>query len=101
MQKTFRRSLYKVSLLALLLVAAFLLVRSTTLFARTYYRFRESDPGRGSATVSADVFGDQFKQVTYLDQGWAPSDSLWFYTTTQGSDLLPYDFFIALEQEKS
>ena len=101
MQKTFRRTLCKIGLLAFLLAASFLLVRSTTLFARTYYRFRESDPGRGAATVSVDIFGDQFKRVTYLDQGWAPSDSLWFYTTTQGSDLLPYDFFIALEQEKS
>ena len=34
-------------------------------------------------------------------QGWAPSDSLWYYNVTQGSDLLPYDFFLALEQEKS
>ena len=23
---------------------------------------------------------------------------MWFYNTTQGSDLLPYDFFMALEK---
>ncbi|HEX4275038.1 MAG TPA: di-heme-cytochrome C peroxidase [Bryobacteraceae bacterium] len=94
-----RRS--RMILLALLLIVLFLLLRSTTLFDRAYYRLEENDPARGAATVSADVFGDQFTRVAYLDQGWAPSDSAWFYTTTQGSDLLPYDFFIALEQEKS
>lgn len=53
---------------------------------------------RGAATVGQDPFGDQFSTVRYLAQGWTPADSLWFYTTTQGSDLLPYDFFMALEK---
>ena len=59
------------------------------------------DPDRGATTVSADVFGDSFSRVEYLDQGWKENDSLWIYNVTQGSDLLPYDFFIALEQEDS
>jgi hypothetical protein len=91
----------KLLLPLVLIVLVFLLVRSTTWFDRAYYGIRESDPGRGAATVSSDIFGDQFKEVKYLDQGWSPSDSVWFYTTTQGSDLMPYDFFIALEQERS
>jgi hypothetical protein len=53
---------------------------------------------RGAATVEQDQFGDQFSNVRYLVQGWKPADSMWFYTTTQGSDLLPYDFFMALEK---
>jgi len=53
---------------------------------------------RGAATVQPDQFGDQFSTVRYLNQGWKPADSMWFYTTTQGSDLLPYDFFMALEK---
>jgi mono/diheme cytochrome c family protein len=53
---------------------------------------------RGAATVEQDQFGDQFSTVKYLKQGWAPADSMWFYTTTQGSDLLPYDFFMVLEK---
>ncbi len=53
---------------------------------------------RGAATVEHDQFGDQFSNVRYLVQGWKPADSMWFYTTTQGSDLLPYDFFMALEK---
>ncbi|HWY54058.1 MAG TPA: di-heme-cytochrome C peroxidase [Terriglobales bacterium] len=56
---------------------------------------------RGAATVAPDQFGDQFSTVRYLWQGWKPADSLWFYTTTQGSDLLPYDFFMALEKPNS
>jgi len=53
---------------------------------------------RGAATVQQDQLGDQFSTVRYLNQGWKPADSMWFYTTTQGSDLLPYDFFMALEK---
>jgi hypothetical protein len=53
---------------------------------------------RGAATVKQDQFGDQFLNVRYLWQGWKPADSMWFYNTTQGSDLLPYDFFMALEK---
>lgn len=62
------------------------------------YQFWDKDPDRGATIVKQDVFGDSFATVKYLDQGWKPADSLWFYTTTQGSDLLPYDFFMALEQ---
>ncbi|MBJ7313501.1 di-heme-cytochrome C peroxidase [Rugamonas sp. CCM 8940] len=61
----------------------------------------DTDPGRGAAIVAQDVFGDSFTEVTYLEQNWKPEDSLWFYSTTQGSDLLPYDFFMALEQPGS
>jgi hypothetical protein len=108
MQKVLVHLFYKIGthhfnkvVAALVLIAVFLLVKSTTLFARAYYAVEESDPGRGAATVTADLFGDRFTEVKYLDQGWTPADSLWFYTTTQGSDLLPYDFFLALEQAKS
>ena len=53
---------------------------------------------RGAATVQHDQFGDGFSSIMYLQQGWKPADSMWFYTTAQGSDLLPYDFFMALEK---
>ena len=91
----------KKAVAAITLLILILLSRATTMYSRAYYRMAESDPERGAATASADVFGDSFKDVKYLDQGWSPADSMWFYTTTQGSDLLPYDFFIAVEQEKS
>ena len=87
--------------LSSVLLILILLSRATTMYSRAYYSLMESDPGRGAATVSADVFGDQYKEVKYLEQGWSPADSMWFYTTTQGSNLLPYDFFLNVEQEKS
>ena len=69
-------------------------------FFRTY-EFRDDDPNRGAITGATDKFGDQYSRVVYLDQGWSPSDSLWFYTVTQGSNLLPYSFFLVLEQADS
>lgn len=53
---------------------------------------------RGAVPSAQDQFGDQFSSVRYLWQGWKPADSMWFYNTTQGSDLLPYDFFMVLEK---
>jgi hypothetical protein len=53
---------------------------------------------RGAVPVAQDQFGDQFLSVRYLAQGWTPADSAWFYATTQGSDLLPYDLFMVLEK---
>lgn len=37
----------------------------------------------------------------YLDQSWSAADRSWFYTTSQGSRLMPYDWFLALEQPDS
>jgi len=61
----------------------------------------ESDPDRGAATVNHDFFGDRFVTVEYLPQNWSATDSLWFYTVTQGSNMMPYDFFMVLEKKGS
>lgn len=45
--------------------------------------------------IDTDVLANN---ITYLDQGWLPEQSLWFYFATQGSNLIPYDFFLHLEQ---
>ncbi len=34
----------------------------------------------------------------FLNQMWTAADRAWFYTTPQGSKLLPYDWFLALER---
>jgi mono/diheme cytochrome c family protein len=87
---------------ALVIISVFLLVRSTTWVRNAYFKFVDKDPERGAKAVpTKDALGDQFSKVVYLDQGWAASDSLWFYNADQGSDLLPYDFFLVLEQSKS
>ncbi len=61
----------------------------------------DGDPARAAVVLNDDPLGDSFDRVRYLDQGWNNADSLWFYNTTQGSDLLPYDFFLHLEQADS
>ena len=72
----------------------------------------DDDPDRGAVILSESRFGDHYDKI-YQGlakdksgqpipwQGWAPDDSMWFYTTTQGSDMLPYDFYIVLEQKDS
>src|SRR5579871_281573 len=40
-------------------------------------------------------------QPTYLDQGWSMQDRDWFYSTSQGSQLIPYSWFLALERPDS
>lgn len=59
--------------------------------------FSDDDPDRGAISLASDPFDKPISRILYLDQGWDAADSLWFYNTTQGSNLMPYDFFIALE----
>jgi cytochrome c5 len=66
--------------------------------AHRTYDFWDSDPNRGALPINDDMFDAPVTAVTYLEQGWDASESLWFYNTTQGSNLLPYDFFLELEQ---
>lgn len=72
-----------------------------TLLAGKIYQHADQDPDRGSIGIEKGEFGEGFTTPVYLDQGWSKADSLWFYTTTQGSVLLPFDFFLALEQQDS
>lgn len=65
------------------------------------YELRDNDSDRGAHISGTGKFGDRFSRIVYLDQGWSAADSLWFYTATQGSNLLPYSFFLVLEQSVS
>ena len=81
---------------------ALLVVMILAGYAAWTYQFWDKDTNRGSvAMAEQDALGDSFDQPVYLDQGWKPEQSLWFYSTTQGSDMMPYDFFLALRQEKT
>ena len=40
-------------------------------------------------------------QPSFLDQSWSEDDRSWFYTITQGSQLMPYYWFLALERPGS
>ncbi|HXW25594.1 MAG TPA: di-heme-cytochrome C peroxidase [Xanthobacteraceae bacterium] len=48
----------------------------------------------GTACAQADA-------PEYLDQGWSTADRTMFYTTSQGSQMMPYDWFLALERPGS
>lgn len=61
------------------------------------YQHLDQHDSRGAIAVTDGHFGEDYPTPIYLDQGWDKSDSLWFYNTTQGSALLPYDFFLELE----
>ena len=37
-------------------------------------------------------------EVQFGKQNWSPDQRLWFYHTAQGTELLPYKWFLALEQ---
>lgn len=65
------------------------------------YQKWDDDSERGAIAIEKGTFGENYATPIYLDQGWSANDSLWFYNTTQGSALVPYDFFIALEQADS
>lgn len=56
-----------------------------------------SQADRNAATAE-DPLGESVSKIVYLDQGWSPSDSARFYFTSQGSQILPYDWFLVLEQ---
>lgn len=41
------------------------------------------------------------ESVVYLQQGWTEDEMLDFYNTSQGSQLMPYAWFLAMEQENN
>ena len=59
------------------------------------------DENRGAIANSEDLFGDGATTIIYPEQNWERADSLWFYNTSQGSDLMSYDIFLHLETDTS
>ncbi|MCF2947120.1 di-heme-cytochrome C peroxidase [Paraglaciecola aquimarina] len=84
-----------------LLIVVIVLLAVIALILGKVYQGWDDDPDRGAIAIANGTFGENYSTPIYLDQGWSANDSLWFYNTTQGSALLPYDFFLALEQENS
>ncbi|HED33128.1 MAG TPA: ribonuclease E [Gammaproteobacteria bacterium] len=84
-----------------LAIASFVIICFITLALGKVYQGWDDDPDRGAVAIDNGKYGESYSTPVYLDQGWSASESLWFYNTTQGSGLLPYDFFIALEQSNS
>jgi hypothetical protein len=80
------------------LLAAIVLAPFAGIVGAKIYQFWDQDPERGAIAIAGGEFGESYAVPEYLDQGWDKNDSLWFYNTTQGSAILPYDFMLALEQ---
>ena len=56
---------------------------------------------RQAFVATQDPLGEPVEKVVYLKQNWTPEESNRFYFTAQGSQLIPYDWFLALEQVNS
>ncbi len=96
-----RRGLLPIMIILVVIVALVFVIGKV----RHSLEYADSDPDRGALTsgmAQPDAMGDAYTQVIYpADQGWGAVESLWFYNTTQGSNMLPYDFFLHLEQAGS
>lgn len=55
------------------------------------------DSDRHAVPKTSDALGDSAERIVYPDQNWTGADSLWFYNTSQGSNLMPYQIFLHLE----
>lgn len=53
---------------------------------------------RGGLALAQEGWGDGATELVYLDQGWGPIETMWFYFADQGSALMPYDMLVNLEQ---
>lgn len=84
-----------------LLLAAIILIPLIALVIGKTYQGWDDDPARGAIAIEDGAFGESYSTPIYLKQGWSAADSLWFYNTTQGSALIPNDFFVVLEEEGS
>jgi hypothetical protein len=56
---------------------------------------------RNAFVATQDPLGESVTKVVYLEQNWSADESTRFYFTPQGSQIIPYDWFLALEQTDS
>ena len=71
-------------------------VGALAVFGSALLGFRAPDTAP-STSVSATEQSSASK-VIFLDQGWSEEDRAAYHRTSQGSAVMPYDLFIALEQ---
>src|SRR5262245_45845990 len=60
-----------------------------------------ADASRDAVVPSTDPYDETATEVAYMPQNWSADESLAFYFTPQGSQLIPYAWFLALEQPGS
>lgn len=57
--------------------------------------------GNASANEKTKEKNITHNQIVHFEQGWTRDEALDFYNTSQGSQLIPYSWFLALEQADS
>jgi len=92
------RTIFKWLLIIIVILYALGIIVNRILFQ---WEFWDADSQRGAMAIHNDPIDTNNSIPLYLDQGWNESESLWFYNTSQGSNLIPYDFFMVLEQKNS
>ncbi len=60
-----------------------------------------TSPQAPAMPIADDPLGEPITKTVVLDQNWTAKQRAWFYSTPQGSQLIPYDWFLALEQADS
>jgi hypothetical protein len=60
-----------------------------------------ASPQKGTQIENAKPVSDAYGHVIELEQGWTDDIQQAFYDTPQGSEMLPYAWFLALEQKDS
>jgi len=88
------------NLVPLSLLAVVILAIAPIVYAKIYQHW-DTDLDRGAIGINDGAYGESYSKPKYLDQGWTANDSLWFYNTSQGSGLMPYDMFLVLKQAGS
>ncbi|MGN0920650.1 MAG: di-heme-cytochrome C peroxidase [Cellvibrio sp.] len=63
--------------------------------------FNNGEALSDTSLATKDPIDPPISQRITAKQNWTTEDSLWFYTTPQGSTLLPYDIFLSLELPSS
>ena len=96
LKRAFQFLLSKLGLLLKIMGGLFVLSLLTLAVGKVYQNW-DNDPDRGAIAMENGEFSEAYDTPIYLPQGWSPADSLWFYNITQGSALLPYDFYLNLE----
>src|SRR5262249_11408045 len=78
-----------------------LAIVAITILATAADAAEQVDPPRNAFVATNDPLGESIDKVVYLAQNWSPQESLQFYFTPQGSQIIPYDWFLVLEQPDS
>jgi hypothetical protein len=81
-----------------LVMCTFIVLSLVSSCSVEYYFTQGVSPNRerGALPNSEDYFDDKAARIVYPEQNWSIAETLWFYNTTQGSNLMDYDIFVNL-----